>query len=116
VLQFSLTVRLRSSGAQPGICASISSVTSTVAPGCFIATRDAWIVVDEKIKGGTAVIRGTRMTVYSVLGRIEHGDSVNDVLADNPDLSRVAIEAAIVYARTHPLMGRPGGRPWADAA
>jgi uncharacterized protein (DUF433 family) len=56
------------------------------------------------------------MTVYSVLGRIEHGDSVNDVLADNPDLSRVAIEAAIVYARTHPLMGRPGGRPWADAA
>jgi uncharacterized protein (DUF433 family) len=75
--------------------------------------RDAWIVSDEAIKGGTPVIRGTRMTVHSVLGRIEHGETVNDILDDNPDLSREAIEAAIIYARTHPLMGRPGGRPWA---
>ena len=82
----------------------------------YRSARDALIVIDRAIKGGTAVIRGTRMSVYSVLGRIEHGETVNDVLADNPDLSREAIEAAIIYARTHPLMGRPGGRPWADAA
>ena len=82
----------------------------------YRTTRDSWIVVDEKIKGGTPVIRGTRMTVYSLLGRIEHGDCIDDVLVDNPDLSRKAIEAAIIYARTHPLMGRPGGRPWADVA
>jgi uncharacterized protein (DUF433 family) len=75
--------------------------------------RDASIVSDEAIKGGTPVIRGTRMTVHSVLGRIEHGETVNDILDDNPDLSREAIEAAIIYARTHPLIGRPGGRPWA---
>ena len=78
--------------------------------------RDALIVLDKAIKGGTPVVRGTRMTVYSVLGRIEHGDTVADILADNPDLSRKAIEAAIIYARAHPLMGRPGGRPWVDAA
>jgi uncharacterized protein (DUF433 family) len=65
--------------------------------------------------GGTPVIRGTRMTVYSVLGRIEHGDGVDDVLADNPDLTR-EVEAAIIYARTHPLMGGPSGRPWVDVA
>ena len=82
----------------------------------YRSARDALIVIDRAIKGGTAVIRGTRMSVYSVLGRIEHGETVHDVLADNPDLSREAIEAAIIYARTHPLMGRPGGRPWADAA
>jgi uncharacterized protein (DUF433 family) len=56
------------------------------------------------------------MTVYSVLGRIEHGETIGDVLADNPDVKREAIEAAITYARTHPLMGRPAGRPWAQAA
>jgi uncharacterized protein (DUF433 family) len=78
--------------------------------------RDAWIVVDDTIKGGTPVIRGTRMTVYSVLGRVDHGETIDDILADNPDLSRDAIETAITYARTHPLMGRPGGRPWANAA
>jgi len=56
------------------------------------------------------------MTVYSVLGRVEHRETVDDILSDNPDLSREAVETAIIYARTHPLMGRPGGRPWATAA
>jgi uncharacterized protein (DUF433 family) len=82
----------------------------------YRATRDALIVIDPAIKGGTAVIRGTRMTVYSVLGRVEHDDTIDDIVAENPDLSREAVAAAIIYARTHPLMGRPGGRPWADAA
>jgi uncharacterized protein (DUF433 family) len=82
----------------------------------YRSARDALIILDKAIMGGTPVVRGTRMTVYSVLGRIEHGDTVADILADNPNLSREAIEAAIIYARAHPLMGRPGGRPWVDAA
>lgn len=82
----------------------------------YLSARDNSIVTDEKIMGGTPVIRGTRMTVYSVLGRIEHGETIEDILADNPDLSREALEAAVTYARTHPLMGRPGGRPWAAVA
>jgi uncharacterized protein (DUF433 family) len=82
----------------------------------YRSTRDALIVVDNAIMGGTPLVRSTRMTVYSVLGRIDHGDTVADILTDNPDLSRKAIEAAIIYARAHPLMGRPGGRPWVDAA
>ena len=77
--------------------------------------RDAYIAVDDEIKGGTPVIRGTRITVYSVLGRIEHGDTIDDVLADNPDLTREAIEAGIIYARTYLLVGRPGGRPWVSS-
>ena len=75
--------------------------------------ENTFIVVDEEIKGGTPVIRGTRMTVYAVLGRVDHGETIDDILADNPDLTREALEAAIIYARSHPLVGRPGGRPWA---
>ncbi len=82
----------------------------------YLSARDNSIVTDGKIMGGTPVIRGTRMTVYSVLGRIEHGETIEDILADNPDLSREALEAAVTYARTHPLMGRPVGRPWAAVA
>jgi uncharacterized protein (DUF433 family) len=81
----------------------------------YRADRDAFIVVSDDIKGGTPVIRGTRMTVHAVLGRIDHGETIDDILADNPDLTRDALEAAIIYARTHPLVGRPGGRPWASA-
>lgn len=42
------------------------------------------------------------MTVYSVLGRIEHGDTIADILADNPDITREGVEAAVAYARAHP--------------
>lgn len=82
----------------------------------YSKAREDHIVTDPEIMGGTPVLRGTRMTVYSVLGRLEGGDSVEDILDDNPHLSREAIETAALYARTHPLVGRPGGRPWAKAA
>jgi uncharacterized protein (DUF433 family) len=82
----------------------------------YRSARDVSIVTDERILGGTPVIRGTRVTVYSKLGRVEHGDTIEEILADNPDFPRVAVEAAIIYARTHPLIGRPGGRPWPAAA
>jgi len=73
-------------------------------------SREASIVINEEIKGGTPVIRGTRVTVYSVLGQVEHGETIDNILRDNPNLSREAVETAVIYARTHPLMGRPGGR------
>jgi len=82
----------------------------------YRTARDKFILHDDAIKGGTAIIRGTRVTVYSVLGRIEHGETVDDVLGDNPDVPREAIEAAITYARTHPLIERRGGKPWSDRA
>lgn len=82
----------------------------------YRSDRDAWIVSDEEIKGGTPVIRGTRMTVYSVLGRVDHGDTIDEILDENPDLAREALEAAVTYARAHPFVGRPGGRPWERAA
>lgn len=78
----------------------------------YARARDAHIVCDPEIKGGTPVIRGTRMTVYAVLGRVDGGETLGDVAEDNPDLAREALEAAVIYARTHPLRGRPGGRPW----
>ena len=78
--------------------------------------REDHIEVNADIMGGTPVIRGTRMTVYAVLGRLDQGDSIRDILDDNPHLSHEAIETAALYARTHPLRGRPGGRPWAKAA
>jgi uncharacterized protein (DUF433 family) len=78
--------------------------------------RDRLIVEDEEILGGTPIIRGTRISVYALRGRVEDGDAVDDILADYPGLTREAIDAAVIYARTHPLVGRPGGRPWASAA
>ena len=74
------------------------------------------IEVNADIMGGTPVIRGTRMTVYAVLGRLDHGETVEDILDDNPHLSQDAIEVAAHYARAHPLTGHSDGRPWTKAA
>ena len=71
-------------------------------------SRDAHSVSDTDILGGTPVIRGTRISVYAVLGRLQNGDSVADLVAENPDIPRHAFEAAAIFARAHPLRGRPG--------
>ena len=78
--------------------------------------RDAHIVSDTHVLGGTPVICGTRMSVYAVLGRLQNGDDMDDLAAENPNIPRDAFEAAAIFAWTHPLRGRPGGRPWRNAA
>ena len=78
--------------------------------------RDRYITSDKDILGGTPVIAGTRLTVYAILGRLQDGDSIDDLAEDYPEIPREAFEAAEIYARSHPLRGRPSGRPWRNAA
>ena len=78
--------------------------------------RDRYIATDREILGGTPVITGTRVTVYSVLGRLSDGDTIEDIAQDYPEMPREALEAAALYAKAHPLRGRPSGRPWRNAA
>jgi uncharacterized protein (DUF433 family) len=78
--------------------------------------RDKYIVRDQEIMGGTPIIRSTRITVYSVLGQVDHGDTIDLIAQDNDDVPREAFETAVVYARAHPFIPRPGGRPWEKVA
>jgi uncharacterized protein (DUF433 family) len=82
----------------------------------YAAARDEAIVEDADILGGTPVIRGTRISVYSILGRLDDGDTVDNIIADHPGLTHAVVGAAAIFARSHPLVGRPGGRPWSTAA
>lgn len=78
--------------------------------------RDRHIASNPDILGGTPVITGTRLTVYAFLGRLQDGDSIDGLLADYPEIPREAFMAAELYAKAHPLRGRPSGRPWRQAA
>ncbi len=75
----------------------------------YIAARDRWIESVDGIKGGLPVIRGTRITVYSIAARIKGGDTLEEIGRENPDIPLEAFEIAALFARSHPLAGRPVG-------
>ena len=76
----------------------------------YAQRRAEYIETDPEVKGGEPVIRGTRLTTRAVLARLAGGDSVSDLAAEYPDIDPAAFEAAALYARTHPLRGRPPRR------
>jgi len=57
------------------------------------------IEINPEICNGRPVIRGTRISVETILAYLGAGDSVDDVLAAHPRLVREDVLAAIEYAR-----------------
>ena len=47
---------------------------------------------------GKPVVRNTRITVESILERLAAGESIDDILATHPRLTREAVLAAIAFA------------------
>ena len=56
------------------------------------------IVRDPAVMTGRACIRGTRVTVATVLGQLAAGHSITDVLDAYPYLEEADIRAALAYA------------------
>lgn len=77
-------------------------------------SRERFIESRPEVMGGDPVIAKTRLPVRAVAERIKHGDSIDDLHEDYPDVPHEAFEAALLYARSHPRRGRPA-RPWRSA-
>ncbi len=56
------------------------------------------ITSQPDICNGRPVVRGTRIAVQTVLEFLGAGDSVEDILAEYPDLTREDIQACLNYA------------------
>lgn len=56
------------------------------------------ITFDLKIMGGRACIRGMRIPVSVIVGQVAHGATVEEILADYPDLEADDIRQALEYA------------------
>jgi len=56
------------------------------------------IVSNPEIMGGKPVIDGTRITVEFILEKLAAGESMEQILAAHPRLSREGITAALEYA------------------
>jgi uncharacterized protein (DUF433 family) len=57
------------------------------------------IELDPEVCGGRPVIRGTRITVDTVLGYLSAGDSMEDILEGHPNLTRDDVLACLEFAR-----------------
>jgi uncharacterized protein (DUF433 family) len=56
------------------------------------------ISIDPDVCNGRPVVRGTRITVQTVLEFLAAGDSVEDVLKEYPTLTRADVRACLDYA------------------
>jgi len=56
------------------------------------------ITFDQRILGGRACIRGMRIPVSVLVGQIAHGASIDEVLAEYPDLETDDVRQALEYA------------------
>jgi len=56
------------------------------------------IVRDPQICGGEAVLKGTRVTLRTVLASLADGDTVEDILKDFPTLAPEDVRAVIAFA------------------
>ena len=57
-----------------------------------------YIVRDRAVCGGEPVVRGTRVTVRTVLASLAEGMSVSEILRDFPTLDEHAVRAVIAFA------------------
>ena len=56
------------------------------------------IVRDRTICGGEPIIRGTRVTLRTVLASLAEGATIDEILADFPTLTVEDVRAAIAFA------------------
>ena len=57
-----------------------------------------YIVRDPAICGGEPVVKGTRVTVRTVLASLAEGMSVAEIVKDFPTLDEEAVRAVIAFA------------------
>jgi uncharacterized protein (DUF433 family) len=53
---------------------------------------------DPRVAGGQAVIKGTRVTLRTVLASLAEGATIEEILKDFPTLTELDVRAVIAFA------------------
>lgn len=64
-------------------------------PVDLVATR---VTVNPGVRSGQPILRGTRITVWDILGWLGGGMSESEILSDYPELTSDDIKAALQFA------------------
>ena len=69
------------------------------------------ITIEPGKRGGKPCVRGLRITVTDVLEYLASGMSVEEILADFPDLTAEDVRACLAFAADRDRPFTPPGRP-----
>jgi uncharacterized protein (DUF433 family) len=61
-------------------------------------TLNEYIVRQPQLNGGEPTLRGTRVTVRTVLASLAEGAWIDEILADFPTLTEAQVRAVIAFA------------------
>ncbi len=70
------------------------------------------VAADADVLGGAPVFVGTRIPVHMIAELLSEGETAETLREGYPRLTEEMIRLAPLYARAHPLRGRPRRRPW----
>jgi len=70
----------------------------------------AQVSTDDRLLGGTPVIKGTRVPVYDVAASVALGYPIERILSSYPSLNQEQVELAALFAEANPQRGRPRQR------
>jgi uncharacterized protein (DUF433 family) len=76
----------------------------------YVRMREKYVEVDPGKRGGTPVIRGTRVPVRTLAQLVEGGESPKALKEDYPHIPEEAYDVAVLWARGNPRRGRPTGQ------
>jgi len=80
-----------------------------------LARAEADVTIDHGRRGGTPLLCGTRIIVHE-LADLAKQEPLESILAAFPSLTAERIENAKIYAKAHPLTGRPRKKPeWRES-
>jgi uncharacterized protein (DUF433 family) len=71
-----------------------------------------YIVRDSTVCAGEPIVKGTRVTIRTILASLAEGDTIDDVLKDFPTLKEDDVRAVVAFAAASaeedlPLMKMP---------
>jgi len=67
-----------------------------------VATQYAYITRTNGVRGGNAIIAGTRIGVHDVIGLLQNGETVDSVVTQGfPDLTRAQVYECLAYYEDH---------------
>ncbi len=69
------------------------------------------IIRDASVCAGQPVIRGTRVTVRTILGYLAHGETVAQILTDFPSLTDDDVRAVVAFAAASASEDLPAPTP-----